>query len=122
MNYTRGEQDDAEGISAPADRVPPLNGRIAVDFSWHETLNIEPYLIFAREQNRLSDRDVRDSRIDPDGTDGWMTANLEARWEPGDQWLIRLSALNVFDERFRVHGSGLDAPGRNLRLNLRYRW
>ena len=51
-----------------------------------------------------------------------MTANLQARWQPGDTWTIGFAATNVFDERYRVHGSGIDAPGRNFRINLRYLW
>ncbi len=122
VNYTRGEQEEADGTTVPGDRIPPLNGRLGVDLAWRDTLSIEPYLVFAAKQDRLSDRDARDSRIDPDGTDAWVTANLEASWRPDEYWLLQLGALNVLDETYRVHGSGLDAPGRNLRFSVRYLW
>ncbi len=122
LNYTRGEEDDADGVTAPADRIPPLNGRLSVDFAPRAAVRVKPFLLFAAEQDRLSDRDVRDPRIDPDGTAGWLTANVEASWSSDGGWTVRLSALNLFDERYRVHGSGIDAPGRNLVLDVRYRW
>ena len=122
LNYTRGEQDDAVGVSEPADRVPPLNGRLSVRHAINDAWQIEPFAVFAGEQDRLSARDLQDPRIDPAGTDGWATANVRATWSPDEQWFVRLSALNVLDERYRVHGSGLDAPGRNLKVDLNYRW
>ena len=30
LNYTRGDQDDGSGMNEPADRVPPLNGRLSL--------------------------------------------------------------------------------------------
>ena len=122
MNYTRGEQDDADGLTEPADRVPPLNGRLSLEFAVGSAWQFEPFIVFAADQDRLSERDLTDPRIDPDGTDGWVTANIRATWAPNDDWLVRAAALNVFDERYRVHGSGIDAPGQNLQVDLSYRW
>ena len=36
--------------------------------------------------------------------------------EPADLWKERL------DKRYRDHGSGIDAPGRNLTFSVRHRW
>lgn len=122
INHVRGEQDDANGLSEPGDRIPPLNGRLGVDVAWSEALVLRPFLVFAAEQDRLSARDVRDPRVDPEGTSGWVTFNIDATWQPDDHWFLRVGALNIFDERYRVHGSGIDAPGRNLVLTVRYLW
>jgi outer membrane receptor protein involved in Fe transport len=35
-------------------------------------------------------------------------------------WWFSISVDNLLDKRFRVHGSGLDAPGRNLTISARY--
>ena len=122
LNYTRGEQDDATGVTEPGDRIPPLNGRLSVDVDWLEDLRVEAYALFAAGQDRLSARDVRDPRIDPTGTAGWVIANIDAVWQPGEHWRLRLGASNLLDERYRVHGSGLDAPGRGVRLAANYTW
>ncbi|MDX1482317.1 MAG: TonB-dependent receptor [Woeseiaceae bacterium] len=122
LNYSRGEQDDADGLTEPADRVPPFNGRAALIIDWGGSWFLEPYLQFAAEQDRLSSRDIRDSRIDPEGTDGWITANVRVDWRANERLNIRIEGLNLFDERYRRHGSGIDASGRNLRIDLRYSW
>lgn len=122
VNYTRGEQDDADGRSEPADRVPPLNGRLSVEYAATPSLTLTPSVSFAATQDRLSSRDLLDSRIDPNGTDGWVKVDLEARWRPSDEWHVRLLASNILDERYRMHGSGIDAPGRNLGIDVRYLW
>ena len=122
LNATRGKQAEAGMNTAPADRIPPFNGRFSFTFDVGAGLSVRPNVTFATKQDRLSARDVLDPRIDPNGTDGWVTANVEMLWRPADRWEFSLSALNVFDERYRVHGSGIDAPGRNLRAALSYGW
>lgn len=122
VNATRGEQSISGGTTEPGDRVPPVNGRAGLVYSWRDGVSIEPFVVFAAKQDRLSPRDVLDPRIDPTGTDGWMTANVLARWQPKQTWFVTFAVQNVFDEAYRTHGSGLDAPGRNLRLALRYLW
>ncbi|MGI9248491.1 MAG: hypothetical protein ACR2QI_05720, partial [Woeseiaceae bacterium] len=77
---------------------------------------------FASEQDRLSARDVRDVRIDPAGSPGWTSIGARIQKEYAQKWLFSLSLDNVLDKRYRVHGSGLDAPGRNLTLSLHRRW
>ena len=57
LNYTRGEERD-DGATIPADRIPPLNGRIGLAWMPNADWRIEPYLDFAGEQDRLSPRDV----------------------------------------------------------------
>ena len=122
VNYTRGEQTGADRTVEPGDRVPPLNGRLTLRMRWSDALDVDAFVTFAGRQDRLSERDVGDSRIDPEGTDGWTTANVTAIWRPDEHWLLRVGAHNIFDERYRVHGSGLDAPGRNFSVDVRYAW
>ena len=45
-----------------------------------------------------------------------------ANWQPGEDWQVSVGLDNVLDERYRVHGSGIDAPGRNLSLAVRRNW
>ena len=122
VNYLRGEQADAGGVEVPADRIPPLNGRLSVQYEWADNVVLEPYLLFAAGQDRLSPRDVRDVRINPNGTPGWVTANVSGAWQVTD--VVRLTAKleNLFDRQYRVHGSGIDAVGRSLFLSLQTSW
>ncbi len=61
-------------------------------------------------------------RIDPAGTPGWAVVGADAAWTSGDDWRVTLAIDNIFDKRYRVHGSGLDAPGRNFALTIHRSW
>ncbi len=122
VNYARGEETEAGSSALPADRIPPLNGRVGLRYEPNETLTIEPFVVFADSQSRLSPRDIRDVRIDPNGTSGWLTANVRASWQPDDRWSITAGLENLFDEQYRHHGSGIDAVGRNLSVSFQATW
>jgi outer membrane receptor protein involved in Fe transport len=114
VNYTRGEESEPGGATAPADRIPPLNGRIGLVWIPNDRLRIEPFLDFAGRQDRLSPRDVDDPRINPFGTAGWVTMNLLASWQVNEGLELGLKLRNLGDKNYREHGSGIDAPGRSL--------
>jgi len=122
LNYVRGTSRVADDPETPADRVPPLNGRVGV--TWLPTANVstEFFALFAAGQDRLSPRDVNDPRIDPGGTPGWATLHAGIVYQRGDSWTIRAGIDNIFDVRYRVHGSGVDARGRNAVVSAEYRW
>ncbi|MEO1204184.1 MAG: colicin I receptor, partial [Pseudomonadota bacterium] len=121
LRYTRGEQS-VGGIDEPADRIPPLGGRVSVNYATGGPLSTTAWVEFAGAQERLSARDVDDVRIDPNGTPGWVTVGARAQWQTPGGWLFGVGLDNLFDKRFRHHGSGLDAPGRNLSLSVRRSW
>ncbi|MEL7450791.1 MAG: TonB-dependent receptor [Pseudomonadota bacterium] len=115
LNYTRGEAREG-GAEEPADRVPPLNGRVSALYEPGGDWWFEAWSNFADRQDRLSSRDVDDPRINPDGTPGWATFNVMMQWQPVPFLELGLGVANILDKRYREHGSGLDAPGRNLTL------
>ncbi len=122
LNYTWGEQEVQGGDDEPADRIPPLAGSVTFSYDAGGDYRLRSWIRFADEQDRLSARDARDSRIDPDGTDGWIVLGARVDWQPDPSWLLSLGLDNAFDERYRVHGSGLDAPGRNFSVSVRRSW
>lgn len=115
-NWTRGEDRPGDGTTVPGDRIPPFNGRLALAWDPAGPWRGRAVLQFAAEQDRLSPRDVRDPRIDPNGTDGWAAWHLRAERDLGERWTVTVGVDNVLDTRYREHGSGLDAPGRGLAL------
>ncbi len=122
VNYLRGEQAEPDGATVPADRIPPLNGRLAVRYQWADNVTLEPFFRFAAGQDRLSPRDAGDVRIDPNGTAGWVTANISGTWQVTGSIRLSTQLLNLFDRRYRVHGSGIDAVGRSLFLSVQTTW
>lgn len=117
INYTRGREDNG-AETVPADRIPPLNGRIGLIYSAGGNIRIESYLDFAGRQDRLSPRDVRDPRINPLGTAGWGTVNLLMSWQANESLQVGLRLQNLAGKDYREHGSGINAPGRNIGLWL----
>ena len=122
VNYLRGEQSDSTGLTVAGDRIPPLNGRITLRHQYSDRLAVEPYVVFAGRQDRLSPRDIRDVRINPAGTPGWVTVNLAAEWKLREGWIVSLGFENILNRHYRVHGSGVDAVGRNLFAALQVTW
>ena len=121
LNYSWGEQRVVGLPTEPADRIPPLSGRLNIVYDPGGDFRIDGWLRFAGEQDRLSARDVRDVRIDPTGTSGWAILGARASWVYRD-WQFTLGLDNLLDKRYRTHGSGLDAPGHNLILSVRRTW
>lgn len=117
LTFTRGTEEQPGGSKSPGDRVPPLSGELGYRHdlgAWAA----EAFVRFARRQDRLSDRDVLDPRINPEGTPGWGTLNLRVRWDASPIWRIVAGLENVADNTYREHGSGIDAAGRNLKLSV----
>ena len=122
LNYTWSEQRIAGSPAEPGDRIPPLSGRLELSFDAGGDVRVDAWLRYAGEQDRLSARDVGDTRIDPNGTSGWGVLGARSTWDASGGWQFALGIDNLFDKRYRVHGSGLDAPGRNLMISARKTW
>jgi len=58
----------------------------------------------------------------PWGTPGWATWNVEGSLRLTSSLELRVSALNLLDQHYRTFGSGLSAPGRNVRGTLTARF
>jgi outer membrane receptor protein involved in Fe transport len=119
VNYTWGEET-SNGVSEAADRIPPLNGFIGYRKHLNDKWSINPKIIYATTQDRLSSRDLRDVRINPEGTGGFVTYNLYANWKLTGTSNFRFGLENLFDKKYREHGSGLEAAGRNFHASFNY--
>ncbi len=119
FNAIRGVERDGTGQSSNADRIPPANAEISLNWQHNDAWQFGLVGRAARRQNRLSSRDSRDPRISPDGTPGWVTVDLRAGWEPDDDLAVDLTLHNLADRQYREHGSGIDAPGRGAVLSIR---
>ncbi len=129
--------DPSKPWEARTRREPPLNGIIGVQ--WEPTNTPYWAMFFVRgatEQRRLNRSDIRDPRIqgatrDPAevqfdangyaidaGTPEWWTLNIRGGMRLFDYTRLTLSLENLLDQRYRQHGSGINAPGFNVSLSL----
>ncbi len=122
LNYTRAEERDATGATDKGDRIPPLNGKLGGLYDLSNDWELNGYWLFSAAQDRLSNRDQDDPRIDPNGTAGWGTLNLLLSWQASDTLQLGLKLENLGDKAYREHGSGIDAPGRNIGVWVNAVW
>ncbi len=116
FSYTYGENlSDDEPVSG----IPPFTGLVGV--RWRDSkFWTEVNSRFATEQSRLSLSDLEDLRIPEGGTPGWWTLNVRGGLEVSRHLALNLSIANIFDQNYREHLSGLNAPGRNFILAARF--
>ena len=75
----------------------------------------------AGDADKLSSADRLDTqRIPPGGTPGYVVFHARGGLRLGEFWTLDLGLENLLDEDYRVHGSGLNRPGRNLLVGLSF--
>ena len=97
-------------------RLMPLTGQAAV--RWQpvgEAYWLEAVVDAAEKADRLSADDERDTqRIPPGGTPGYAVLTLRGGATVRDDLQLTVALDHVADEDYRIHGSGVNEPGRNL--------
>jgi len=114
--------DSANPDREPIDRLSPVSGRLGL--RWQGADNgywFEGVAVFAGRQKELSTRDKADSqRIPPGGTPAYSVLTIRGGFILFDRMNISVTLENITDEDYRIHGSGLNEPGRSFILALTY--
>ncbi len=116
--YTYG-QNTSDG--QPMRRIPPLNGRLGLQYFQRKGWSARAEWLFAARQARLSGGDLGDHRINPSGTPAWHIVNLYAGYTY-DWFSVHAGLQNLTDTYYRVHGSGVDGYGRSVWLAVKARF
>ena len=105
-------------------RLMPLSGQIGLRWDeaeggfWAETV-----VVHAEAADKLSFGDLRDStRIPPGGTPGYTIWHLRGGWNISTTSTFDVLLENVTDYDYRIHGSGLNRPGRSLIIGFATRF
>lgn len=115
---------DGTKVRRPLSRMMPLTGTFTVTYEepgapWRAWCSGR----FADAQDQLSLKDETDTeRIPPGGTPGYGVLSLGASWDVSRHATASLVVENLFDQDYRIHGSGVNEPGRNLVLALDLRF
>lgn len=84
---------------------------------------IEGWFWAVNDQDLLSLKDVTDTqRIPPGGTPGYTVFGITAGIELQEDVSLVAAVENIGDKDYRVHGSGVNQPGRNLILAVDFRF
>lgn len=123
--YTDGKVTNFENSSATLSetylsRLMPLT--MQAGLRWEPTDSpvwAETVVVHAEKADKLSFSDQRDtSRIPAGGTPGYTVWHLRAGWYVSDKTSFTVLLENIADTDYRVHGSGVNRPGRNLILGF----
>ena len=128
--WMEGEIENRDGDVHVMRRIPPLFGFGGIRYGWGKLGFFQLSARWALDQTELHPSDRKDHRIcqtepysgviNPDcsGTPGWFSLNLEAGVDIRSDLSLLLSAQNLLDQQYRIHGSGFFAPGFDVRLTV----
>jgi hypothetical protein len=102
-------------------RIPPANGLIRIEYlpvnGWCK--NIFFQYIASAGQKRLAKADIQDNRIGANGTPGFVQFDMGAEFQFKRSTIVFL-VQNLSNEIVKIHGSGINSPGRNASIALMF--
>lgn len=127
INYTYGRYIDSQKDTVvPLDHIPPVFGQTSIVYKAKNT-DAE---FFVRYNGKKSTADYSASGEDnavysADPVKGympaWFTLNVRAGYNFTKNIRLNVACENLTDNRYRVFASGINAPGRNFIISLRYK-
>ena len=123
LSYMDGEVDqfDPNGVLTrrPLSRMKPLALWTGIRYEPNECFWAQADVEVNDREDRLSFRDESDARrIPPDGTPGWTVVSVRAGYRFNRHAALSLALENITNENYRIHGSGVNEPGRNFVMAL----
>ena len=115
LTYTYGQN---ETKNEPMRRIPPLFGQQELAWGKNKTQILVQHL-FAGKQDRLAQGDKDDNRIGKNGTPNWNVFNISIN-QQFNNIFIQLGGINLLNEKYKTHGSGIYAMGRTYSLVVQF--
>lgn len=118
--FTTGAYATGDDITRnePLRSIPPymtLGGRWASRYR-NYGLFFETWTEMMASYDRLSESDRRDIRIPIGGEAAWQTFNLRGGIDTDSYGRLTCGLYNIFDQNYRIVGSGVDATGIDFRV------
>ena len=115
LTYTYGQN---ETKNEPMRRIPPLFGQQELAWKKNNTQILVQHL-FAGKQDRLAQGDKDDNRIGKNGTPNWNVFNISLN-QQFKNIFIQLGGINLLNEKYKTHGSGIYAMGRTYSVLVQW--
>ncbi|MFP4054791.1 MAG: TonB-dependent receptor [Phycisphaerae bacterium] len=108
----------------PVSRLMPPTGQVGVRWDHpKKKLWLETVVTVAGKADHLSTGDQSDiQRIPPGGTPGYSTIDIRGGWRVKDDLDLWAGLENVTNEDYRIHGSGVNEPGINFIVGMKWRF
>ena len=122
VNWTRGTGLGDEGV--PLAHIPPTFGLVEL-VKKGEVGRVGTSVRYAFEKRAEDYGPGATDNLDealPTGTPEWAVWNVEGSLRVTEWLECRVSALNLLDLHYRTFGSGISAPGRNVRVTATARF
>lgn len=124
INYTYGRYvSSKQDTVVPLDHIAPVFGQSSLVYK-NKNTDIE---FFARYNGKKSLVDYSPSGEDnlpyatSNGMPAWFTLNIRAAYNITKNFRINVACENITDNRYRAFASGINAPGRNFIVSLRFK-
>ncbi|HLA26921.1 MAG TPA: TonB-dependent receptor [Syntrophales bacterium] len=124
--WTEGEVDQflpsGEKVRKPMTKIMPATFKTGIRYD-NKTYNfwVETDIVTAAKADKLSLKDQSDTqRIPPGGTPGYTVLNFRSGIIINKSIRCTLALENITDEDYRIHGSGVNEPRRNLVGSMAY--
>ena len=102
----------------PMRRIPPIFGQNRL--AWHKkNIFLSITHQFAGKQNRLAQGDIDDNRIGKLGTPHWNLIYIDAGIKLKHLHL-NTSLINILNEKYKTHGSGVYGMGRAVSVSVQW--
>lgn len=112
------DQYDTDGneVDDYVSRLLPFTTVLGVTWQGSESAwSVTADTMIQDEADKLSLKDETDTqRIPPGGTPGYGIVGVRASRPVGENARVTVALENLFDKDYRIHGSGVNEPGRNL--------
>lgn len=133
ITSTFGEYTNETNLVVPMDHIPPMFGKVSVDYSINK-LKMESFVRFSAAkklvdyspsgEDNLSQTGITavnnsGEAIAWTGTPSWFTLNFRAAYAFAKDISLNAGVENILDTHYRQFASGVSAPGRNIYGTLR---
>ena len=122
-NYTYG-RIKTDSIDQPLDHIPPFMSRFQIVYTYKKFsadffVNYNGWKIL---KNYSTSGEDNAQYATPDGMPAWFTTNLHASYKLHKMIQLQTGIDNIFDTQYRTFASGINAPGRNIFITLRFNY
>jgi outer membrane receptor protein involved in Fe transport len=102
----------------PMRRIPPMFGQNTLSWFKNKTSIMLSHQ-YAGTQNRLAQGDKDDNRIGKLGTPQWNLFNVVSTYTL-KHLEIQMGLLNLLNEKYKTHGSGIYGMGRAVNISVKF--